>query len=163
MKSRHSILTYLKDNNLILTTAESCTAGRIIHLLSEHSGAGECLDAGFVVYSEAAKKKVLQVRQKTIEKYSLTSEEVAKEMVEGAFHCSSANVIVATTGIAGSEPMDGVMPGTVCFGFGFKVGQKIHIDTETKHFRGKREAVQDNAAEYALSQIPFYHQNLGKK
>ncbi len=60
------VLHYLKKHNLILTTAESCTAGRIIHLLAKIPGSGACLDTGYVVYSVAAKKRLLNVKQETM-------------------------------------------------------------------------------------------------
>src|SRR4051812_48300189 len=112
MKEIKAILKYLKNENLVLTTAESCTAGRIIHLLAKYPGSGECLDAGFVVYSKRAKKRILKVKQTTIDKYTLTSEEVAIEMVLGALEHSDANVAISSTGIAGPKPMDGVSVGT---------------------------------------------------
>lgn len=99
MNKIKAVLSYLKENHLILTTAESCTAGQIIHLLAKIPGSGECLDAGFVVYSENAKKRILNVKQNTIDDYTLTSEEVAREMAQGALKHSLANVVVATTGL----------------------------------------------------------------
>ena len=41
------------------------------------------LDSGFVVYSPKAKNRLLNVDFETIEKFGLTSEEVAREMAEG--------------------------------------------------------------------------------
>ncbi len=40
-----SIVEYLKRNRLVITTAESCTAGKIITLLSEVDGGGHVLRA----------------------------------------------------------------------------------------------------------------------
>lgn len=54
-----SVLSYLEQQNLILTTAESCTGGQIIHLLAKIPGSGACLDTGYVVYSIPAKKEYL--------------------------------------------------------------------------------------------------------
>lgn len=157
MNKIKAVLDYLKANTLILTTAESCTAGRIIHLLAQISGSGESLDAGYVVYSIDAKKRLLGVNQQTIDQFTLTSEAVAHEMVSGALKNSAANVVVATTGIAGPEPMDGVPEGTVCFGWGFKLHEDLITYTETKHFKGSRTEILTLAAEYALIQIPSLH------
>jgi nicotinamide-nucleotide amidase len=154
------IFSYLKDHELILTTAESCTAGRIIHILAKFAGSGECLDAGYVVYSVEAKKRLLGVKQLTIDKFTLTSEDVAREMVQGALKDSRANVVVATTGVAGPEPMDDIPPGTVCFGWGFKTNHDLAVYSETKHFKGGRSQVLRLAAQYALRRIPYYHNKL---
>ncbi|ASQ45594.1 CinA family protein [Legionella clemsonensis] len=163
MKKVSDILAFLKAQELILTTAESCTAGRIIHLLAKISGSGECLDAGYVVYSVEAKKRLLGVKQQTIDCFTLTSEEVAREMVEGALKDSTANVVVATTGVAGPESIDGIPKGTVCFGWGFKQSKKLIVYTETKHFNGTRTQVLTKAARYALSRIPVLHKKLSSK
>lgn len=163
MKEIKGILTYLQKENLILTTAESCTAGRIIHLLAKYSGSGSSLDAGYVVYSIRAKKRLLKVKQETIDKFTLTSEEVAKEMVMGAFQDSYANVIVSTTGIAGPEPMDGIPKGTICFGWGFKFSNQIIHYSETQHFEGNRSQILTSAAKYALIKIPELHQSAKRK
>ncbi|KTD11296.1 CinA family protein [Legionella jamestowniensis] len=163
MKKISNILAFLKEQDLILTTAESCTAGRIIHLLAKISGSGECLDAGYVVYSVEAKKRLLGVKQQTIDRFTLTSEEVAKEMVEGALKDSVANVVVATTGIAGPESIDGIPKGTICFGWGFKQSKHLVVYTETKHFKGNRTQVLAKAAQYALTRIPALHKQLVNK
>lgn len=158
-----TLLTYLQKENLILTTAESCTAGRIIHLLAQFSGSGKCLDAGYVAYSIHAKKKLLKVKQRTIDKYTLTSEEVAREMVIGALQDSCANVVVSTTGIAGPEPIDGIPKGTVCFGWGFRLPNEIIQYSETQHFKGSRIQILTNAAKYALMKIPELHRRSKEK
>lgn len=160
MKNIESVLKYLKKNDLILTTAESCTGGKIIQLLSRIPKSGESLDTGYVVYSADAKKIVLGVQQKTIDRFTLTSEEVARQMVVGALKKSASNVVVATTGIAGSQPMDGVDPGTVCFGWGFQDGAKQQIFSDTHKFNGTRIQVIANAAAYVLKKIPFYHKKF---
>jgi nicotinamide-nucleotide amidase len=160
MNEIKQVFAYLKEKKLILTTAESCTAGKIIHLLATIPGSGKCLEAGFVVYSASAKKRILKVKQSTIDKYTLTSEEVAREMVNGAFNGGAANVVAATTGIAGPGPHDGIPQGTICFGWGFNISQQFIIFSETKKFDGTRSTILTKAATYALIQIPKIHQTL---
>ncbi len=70
-------LGYLKNNKLVLSTAESCTAGCLVALLAAIPGTGEVLESGYVVYSPSAKKRLLGVSAETIERYGLTSEAVA--------------------------------------------------------------------------------------
>lgn len=150
MKTVKKVVDFLKEHKLVLVTAESCTAGQILALLGRIEGCGECLEAGFVVYSEQAKKRLLGVKQKTIDAYTLTSEEVACEMALGALKGSQANAVIATTGITGSEPMDGIPPGTVCFAWGVKQKGKLKLVSEKKHFQGTRSEIQVKAAKYAL-------------
>jgi hypothetical protein len=47
------IMEMAKQRSLTLATAESCTAGALVHLLAEAPGAGDTLHGGFVVYSKA--------------------------------------------------------------------------------------------------------------
>jgi nicotinamide-nucleotide amidase len=163
MREIKEVLDYLKEKNLILTTAESCTGGRVIHLLAKIPGSGECLDAGLVVYSKEAKKRLLNVKQSTIDNYTLTSEEVAAEMVQGALKYSIADVVVATTGIAGPGAKDGIPEGTVCFAWGFNSHQKVILFSETQQFSGSRSKILTCAATYALIQIPILHRLIQDK
>ncbi|WP_454783548.1 CinA family protein [Legionella sp. WA2022007384] len=155
-KELTEIISFLKLNNLKLSTAESCTAGCIIHLLSKIPKSGEVLDTGFVVYSEEAKLKILGVKKKTIDEFNLTSEEVAREMAEGALKLSCGNIAISTTGIAGSKPIDGIIPGTICFAWLINHENKKVIFSETVIFSGSKSKKQKLAALYSLERIPFY-------
>lgn len=153
-----TVLDYLKQHRLILSTAESCTSGKVIDLLAQVPGSGACLDAGYVVYSEQAKKRLLGVQASTIAAFTLTSEEVAREMVSGALRDSHANVAIATTGVAGPEPMDGIPPGTVCLAWGFQQGGELSLFSRTEYFPGDRGQVSEAAALHALEGVVVFHQ-----
>lgn len=150
-------LGYLKDNHLILTTAESCTAGSMVALLAEVPGTGEVLESGYVVYSPSAKKRLLGVSAETIERYGLTSEAVAWEMALGALRDSDANVVIATTGVAGPGPESGIAPGTMCFAWAF-AGEPVAVFTRTQRFFGERSEVMRQGALFGLCQLSHYHQ-----
>ena len=153
-------IDFLKQNDLCLTTAESCTAGMIVALLSDIEGSGAVIESGYVVYSVPAKQRLLGVKETTIKKYTLCSEEVAREMVSGALHDSTANLSVATTGIAGSEPMNGIAPGTICFAWGLLRANRMELISETKHFTGEREIIREAAAIYAIERLAITYQQL---
>jgi PncC family amidohydrolase len=154
MNDIEQLIEYFKSNDLQLTTAESCTAGKMIEILACYPGSGSVLDAGYVVYSPAAKTRLLGVSPDTIEAHGLTSEEVSRAMAEGALKDSPANIAVATTGVAGPDPMDDIAPGTVCIAWGFRESGEIHLHSETRKFDGDRNQVVNDAAHYALVQIP---------
>lgn len=155
-----SMLDYLKAQELQLTTAESCTAGKVVGLLSEVPGSGSCIESGYVVYSPEAKQRLLGVKAETIERYNLTSEEVAREMAAGALRDSPAQAAIANTGLAGPGGADGIPQGTVCFAWGYRVADDIVLYAETRHFSGDREAVQLAAARHSLAGVVPYHQRL---
>ena len=150
-------LGYLKNNKLILTTAESCTAGCMVALLAAVPGTAEVLESGYVVYSPSAKKRLLGVSAETIERYGLTSEAVAWEMALGALRDSDANVVIATTGVAGTAPESGIPPGTMCFAWAF-AGDPIAVFTRTQRFFGERSEVMRAGALFGLTRLSLYHQ-----
>lgn len=154
------IITYLKDHGLYLTTAESCTAGRIVSLLAEVPHCGDVLESGYVVYSPEAKQRLLGVSPMTVKNFNLTSNEVAREMAIGALRDSPANVAIATTGLCGTEDMDGIPAGTVCFAWGFSGQQRLAVFTRRYRFFGDRAAMQQQAAWYALQRLAHFHQRM---
>ncbi|WNW10280.1 CinA family protein [Pseudomonas sp. DTU_2021_1001937_2_SI_NGA_ILE_001] len=158
--SPEKIVTYLKDHDLYLTTAESCTAGRIVAMLAEVPQCGEILESGYVVYSPHAKQRLLGVSMHTVEQFNLTSVEVAREMAVGALRDSPANVVIATTGLCGGEDVDGIPAGTVCFAWGFLHGGRQAVFTRRRRFFGDRHALQTQAALYALEQLPAFHRRM---
>jgi nicotinamide-nucleotide amidase len=91
--------------------AESCTAGRISAALASVGGASEWLRGSLVAYQVEVKRSVLGVMAP-----SVLSEQAASEMARGAARVFGAPVIVATTGVMGDEPKDGVAPGTLIVG-----------------------------------------------
>lgn len=158
MEMLRSIVDYLKSQELILTTAESCTAGLIVSELARIPGSGASLDSGLVLYSPEAKHRYLQVNFETIERYGLTSEPVALEMAVGALSRNKADVALANSGVAGPAPGDDGTPvGTVCFGWAIRCGEAIYRFSETRRFDGDRNEVRLAAAHYALEKLPDYH------
>ncbi len=81
--------------------AESCTGGLIAALCTSVAGSSDWFERGFVTYSNAAKTEMLGVPTPLIERHGAVSEPVALAMALGALACSSADLAVAVTGIAG--------------------------------------------------------------
>lgn len=94
-------LDMLREGGLMLATAESCTGGLVAGLLTSIAGSSAMIDRGFVTYSNEAKSEMLDVPMALIQQYGAVSEQVAREMAEGALKNSRANVAVSVTGIAG--------------------------------------------------------------
>ncbi len=96
-----AVLAKLRAGGLTLATAESCTGGLIMALLTEIPGSSDVTDRGFVTYSNTAKTEMLGVAAALIERHGAVSAAVAVAMAEGALQHSHANIAVAVTGIAG--------------------------------------------------------------
>lgn len=160
MDNLQYISDYFDRHKLRLVTAESCTAGLVVATLGDMPGCGSWLETGFVTYAPQAKCRVLGVDPQTIKKYNLTSEPVAREMVEGALRNSGANVAVANTGIAGPSGEDGIPVGTLCLAWAFEHNGTTVVFSETCHFDGDRNAIRKAGADYAIERILFYHAQL---
>lgn len=108
------VVELLKENVLKIATAESCTAGYIPKRITDIAGASSVFEFGAVTYSNEMKINVLGVNPETIEKYSVYSEETAKEMASGIRRLSGADIGLSVTGIAGPDG-DGEKPAGLCF------------------------------------------------
>ena len=84
-----------------LATAESCTGGSIAARFTALAGASAYFKGGVVAYANGAKSDLLGVDPQTIARHGAVSEEVARQMAEGARRALRADYAVATTGIAG--------------------------------------------------------------
>jgi PncC family amidohydrolase len=162
MNIPHRLIGFLSSRGLKLATAESCTAGLIASLVADVPGSGACLDVGFVTYSPSGKAGFLGVRQETMDRFGLTSEEVAREMSEGALaqEACSADVAVSNTGVA-DESRGAPPAGTQCFAWSYRRRDGSMVTaSETVRFQGSRNEVRRAAALYALSRIPNYFDSL---
>src|SRR5690554_2540857 len=105
----------LKAQHLSIATAESCTGGNLAQQLTSLEGSSDYYKGSAVTYATESKVRVLDVRQATINAYSVVSEEVAKEMAIGVKKLFQTDIAVATTGNAGPLKGDSDKEvGTVC-------------------------------------------------
>lgn len=138
----------LKGRGLMIATAESCTGGWIAEAITMVPGSSEWFERGFVTYTYLSKRELLGVEEATLGEHGAVSEEVAREMAEGALARSHAQVAVAVSDIAGPSGGTPEKPvGTVCFAWAMKGGAPR---SETRRFAGDREAVRRQAVEHAL-------------
>jgi PncC family amidohydrolase len=91
----------LREKNLTLSTAESCTGGMIGASITSIPGISSYYGYGFVTYSNEAKQKLIGVKGETLEKFGAVSAETVLEMAEGALRVSGADIAVSVSGIAG--------------------------------------------------------------
>jgi nicotinamide-nucleotide amidase len=95
--------TLLRETKQTLCTAESCTGGKIAHLLTTMPGSSDYYKGSVIAYDNSTKNEVLKVPKKLLEKYGAVSEEVVKSMAEGARQLMNTDFSVATSGIAGPD------------------------------------------------------------
>lgn len=97
----------LSSKNLTLATAESCTGGKIAQLITSVPGASNYFKGSVVSYATEAKISVLGISQELINKHSVVSFEVAKEMALAVKKIMNTDYSIATTGNAGPTKGDG--------------------------------------------------------
>ncbi len=131
--------------------AESCTGGMIAAALTDIPGSSDVVERGFVTYSNAAKVEMLGVRAATLEAVGAVSEEVAREMAEGALAHSGTELAVSVTGIAGPGGSEFKPEGRVCFGLA-QAGAETVVETVEFGPRG-RGAVRAAARDHALGML----------
>lgn len=138
----------LKVHGLMLATAESCTGGCVGEAVTSVPGSSHWYERGFITYTNASKREMLDVSANTLSSHGAVSEETVREMVAGALKHSHAQVALAISGIAGpGGDVPGKPVGTVCFAWGL-AGEPPA--SETMHFSGDRAAVRRQAAVHAL-------------
>jgi nicotinamide-nucleotide amidase len=97
----HDIVADFTQKQLLIATAESCTAGLIAGAITEIAGSSVVFDRGFVTYSNEAKREMIGVANATLKAHGAVSRPTALEMAQGAIGNSGANISIAVTGIAG--------------------------------------------------------------
>ena len=95
------IILKLLENNITISTAESCTGGSLGKIITSVAGVSSIYGYGFITYANEAKEKVLGVSHETLEKYGAVSYQTALEMAIGARSAAKSDIAVSVTGIAG--------------------------------------------------------------
>jgi nicotinamide-nucleotide amidase len=129
----------LKNKNLTLSTAESCTGGYVAHRVTAIAGSSAYFRGSVVAYDNEVKQNVLGVRAETLVAHGAVSEETVREMAEGARRVLGSDIALATSGIAGPGGGSDDKPvGTICIAvadaqgtvsrrFQFDRGREINI------------------------------------
>lgn len=102
--------------NKTISTAESCTSGRIASHLTSVPGASAYFRGGLVAYSDDIKTSMLKVDPTLINEKTSVCEEVVRQMVIGANELFNSDYSVAVSGFAGPsgpDPKTGIRVGTI--------------------------------------------------
>ena len=137
----------LREGNVTLAVAESCTGGLIGHRLTNVPGSSDYLLASLVTYSNESKIKLLGVPAETIREHGAVSAETAAAMAEGVRRAAEADVGLSATGIAGPTGGTPRKPvGLVYIG----LCDEADTVTEEHRLRGNRVMIKERASQMAL-------------
>lgn len=147
MAVEEKLVSLLKENNMIITTVESCTGGLLASKIVNVSGASSVFYEGFITYANSAKEIYAGVFKETLDKYGAVSSQVAMEMVQGASKKTGADVAVSVTGIAGPDGGTEEKPVGLVY-----IGCYVKGKTEFKkfYFKGNRLKVREDSVKAAL-------------
>jgi PncC family amidohydrolase len=106
-----SVGKLLVEQGLTLGLAESYTGGLIASRIVAVPGASQWFSGGVVSYRSEVKFSVLGVPHGPV-----VSLEAVMAMASGVQKLLNCDVALATTGVAGPDPQDGLEPGTVFVG-----------------------------------------------
>ncbi len=101
MTLEEKVVERLREKNLVLSCAESCTGGLIAKRITDVSGSSAVFNCGIVSYSNEIKEMVLGVKSETLNICGAVSEQTVREMVAGVLKLSGSDVAVSVSGIAG--------------------------------------------------------------
>ncbi|MBR5506587.1 MAG: CinA family protein [Clostridia bacterium] len=141
----------LKEKNIMISTAESCTGGLIGKTLTDIPGISAHYGYGFITYSNEAKQNLLGVKRETLELFGAVSSDTVKEMVTGALLKSGADVAVSVSGIAGPGGGSAEKPVGLVY-----IGVKSKENDAKSHrfiFDGTREEVRQKTVEKAIELV----------
>lgn len=123
---QEAFVARMTEKKLTVAVAESCTGGLVASRITDVSGASAVLLGGLVTYTEEAKESLLGVKKESLARFSAVSEQVAREMAEGARVRLGADVGISTTGYAGPTGGTEADPvGTVYIGIATKDGTTV--------------------------------------
>ncbi len=138
------IIEILKEREMTITFAESCTGGLLAKTLTDNAGVSQVFLGSAVTYANSIKSELIDVKEKTLEAHGAVSRQTAYEMVKGAKSVFGADVAASVTGIAGPDGGSEEKPVGLVY-----IGISTPTSTNTYEFRadsalgrvGIREAV----------------------
>ena len=156
-KETAALLTSLAELGLFLAVAESVTGGLLTSTIVDVPGASRVLLGGVVAYDTQLKHQMLGVARGLLRDQGAVSADVATHMAAGvraklakhSGHDEAVVIGVATTGVAGPDPQDGIPAGTVFIGLS---GPSVDIAIPLK-LSGSRNEIRKSTVAAAIAAI----------
>ena len=140
----------LRAHGMTVSTAESCTGGRLGDTLTNISGSSDYYVGGVISYSNQSKVDLLGVHESTLIMKGAVSDEVARQMAFGVRKEFRSSMGVGITGIAG--PTGGTPKKPVGLVYIAVSSEKKTVCTKNL-FKGPRDQVKKQSVERALEMI----------
>ena len=136
----------LWEKEKTVSTAESCTGGRIAEAIIAVPGASKYFKGGIICYVNEVKENLLGVDHQMLEEKTAVCEDVAIQMVKGACKTLNTDYAISATGIAGPGGGSKDIPvGTIWLACG-SVDNVVTMKVEEDHGRDINLAIATNKA-----------------
>ena len=144
-----SVIKALIKAKKSISVAESITGGGLAAALTDIAGASKAFVGGVVAYNDEIKVIELGVSKSDLKKYGPVSEEIVRQMAEGALHKFKTDYAIATTGVAGPGAAYGQKSGTawIC------IATKKEAVAIALSLTGDRESIRHATITSALSSL----------
>ena len=143
-------------NHKTLSTAESCTAGRIASVITAVPGSSNYYRGGLICYADEIKVDLLKVSNSTIEEQTAVCEDVVRQMVVGANELFHTDYAVAISGFAGPGGPDGGKSGVIVGTIWIAVGNSDKIETMMIEEDNGRDKNLSSATKVAMHMLLEY-------
>lgn len=139
-----------------LSTAESCTAGRISSVITAVPGSSNYYKGGLVCYADEVKEELLGVDAAVIEEQTAVCEDVVRQMVVGANKMFHTDYAVAISGFAGPAGPDGGKSGVIVGTIWIAVGNAEKMETKMLEEDNGRDKNLASATKVAMFMLRDY-------
>jgi nicotinamide-nucleotide amidase len=146
------LVSALGEHGQTVAMAESLTGGLLTAALVEVPGASVVLKGGVVAYATELKHQVLGVDEGLLAAQGPVDPQVAAQMARGVRDLMGADWGVATTGVAGPGPQDGVPPGRAFIGV---AGPDAPGSADEVNLNGDRAEIRAECVRRALELLAF--------
>ena len=137
----------LVERRQTMATAESLTGGLVAATVVEIPGVSAVYRGGMVVYATELKHSLAGVPEDLLAERGPVDPDVARELAVGVRDRCGADWGLATTGVAGPEPQDGVPVGVVYVAVAGPDGATVR----ELRLKGNRADVRDGSATAVLT------------
>ena len=144
-----AVVRLLREQGLLLASAESLTGGLVGARVTSVPGASAAYLGGVVSYTTEVKRSLLGVPATVVDGPGVVSAACAEAMAAAVRALLGADVGVSTTGVAGPDPQEGQPVGLVYVGCADARG----VVAVEHHLTGDRTEVRTAAVDVALALV----------
>ncbi|MCL2573811.1 MAG: competence/damage-inducible protein A [Defluviitaleaceae bacterium] len=144
------IVSRMTELGLTLAAAESITGGAFAAAIIDVAGASRIICESVVCYSNDSKIARLGVSSQSLAKYGAVSEQVAREMAEGAAKSANTDIAISFTGIAGPDGGTDTKPVGLCY---IGLYHNGHCKVVEHRLFGDRKRIRDRAVAHGMDML----------